>query len=152
MLAAALSALHVLSLGIGLGAIFARGRALRALARGEAGALAQVLFADNFWGVAALLWIATGLTRVFGEVDKGRDFYVYNGFFWVKMGMFALVFALEIAPMVAFIRWRIALAKGETPDTGRAGTFLRLNDVETALVVAIPFVAAAMSRGLWLLG
>ena len=152
MLAAAMSAFHLLSLGIGLGAIFARGRALRALLRGEAGAVAQILFADNFWGVASLLWIATGLTRVFGELDKGRDFYVYNGFFWVKMGLFALVFALEIAPMVAFIRWRIALGKGEKPDTSRAGTFRRLNDIETALVVAIPFVAAAMSRGLWLLG
>jgi hypothetical protein len=27
----------------------------------------------------------------------------------------------------------------------------RIDDVETALVVAIPFVAAAMARGLWLL-
>ena len=136
---------------MGLGGVFARGRALRALSRGDASAVPRVLFADNFWGVAALLWIVTGLTRAFGGIDKGRDYYLYNGFFWVKMGMFALVFALEAAPMIAFIRWRIALGKGGRPDTSRVATFVRLNDVETALVVAIPFVASAMSRGLWLL-
>jgi uncharacterized membrane protein len=31
-------------------------------------------------------------------------------------------------------------------------TFARITDAETALVIAIPFVAAAMVRGLWLLG
>ena len=150
MLAAAISALHVLALGMGLGGVFARGRALRALSRGDASAVPRVLFADNFWGVAALLWIVTGLSRAFGGIEKGRDYYLYNGFFWVKMGMFALVFALEAAPMIAFIRWRIALGKA-AGRTRRVATFVRLNDVETALVVAIPFVASAMSRGLWLL-
>jgi len=152
MLAATISALHVLALGVGLGAVFARARALRALAGGEASALPRVLFADNFWGVAALLWLATGLTRAFGGLEKGRDFYLYNGFFWVKMALFAMVFALEVAPMVAFIGWRIAIGKGAKPDTTRAARFARISDIETGLVVAIPFVAAAMSRGLWLLG
>jgi putative membrane protein len=151
MLAAAISALHVLALGMGLGGIFARARGLRALAGGDASAVPRVLHADNFWGVAALLWLATGLTRAFGGLEKGREFYLYNGFFWVKMGLFTSVFALEVAPMVAFIRWRIAIGKGLKPDTTRAATFARISDVETALVVAIPFVAAAMARGLWLL-
>lgn len=77
MLAMLLSALHVLSLGGGFGAVFARGRALRAVAGGESGAARRVLFADTCWGLA--------------------------------------------------------------------------DDLETALVVAIPFVAPAMARGLWLL-
>jgi putative membrane protein len=151
MLAAVISALHVLALGMGLGGVFARGRALRALVRGDANAVPRILFADNFWGIAALLWIVTGLTRAFGGIEKGRDFYLYNGFFWVKMALFTLVFALEVVPMIAFIRWRITMGKGGTPDTTRAATLVRLNDVETALVVAIPFAAAAMTRGLWLL-
>jgi putative membrane protein len=151
MFAAAISALHVLALAMGLGGVFARGRALRAVAGGDANAIQRVLFADNFWGIAALLWLVTGLARAFGGIEKGRDFYLYNGFFWVKMGMFALVFVLEATPMVAFIRWRIAIGKGGKPDTSRVPAFVRINDVETALVVAIPFVAAAMSRGLWLI-
>ena len=102
MLAALLSALHVLSLGIGLGAVFSRGLALRALAAGDERAVKRVLYSDNFWGIAALLWIVTGLTRLFlGE--KSIDFYLYNGFFWVKMGLFALIF--KYVPD-AEVRWR----------------------------------------------
>ena len=150
MLASVLSAVHLLTLGIGLGAIFARGRALRGLASGDAGAMKRLFFADNFWGVAAALWITTGLTRVFGAVEKSTDFYLYNVFFWIKMALFALVFALEVTPMVTFIRWRTELKRGRTPDTTVAARFIWINDAETALVVLIPFAAAAMARGLWL--
>jgi putative membrane protein len=149
MLATLLSALHLLSLGIGLGAVFSRGLSLRALVAGDDRAVRRVLYADSFWGIAALLWVSTGLLRLF--TDKSTDFYLYNGFFWVKMGLFGLVVVLEIAPMVALIRWRLALRAGRPPDTHRAPLFVRINDVEVALVVMIPFVAAAMARGLWLL-
>ncbi len=150
MLAALVSALHVLSLGIGLGAIFARGLALRALVTEGTRALKRLFFADNLWGIAALGWIATGLTRLFGGTDKELDFYLYNGFFWIKMGLFALVFALEITPMVTLIRWRIALRRGSPLDTHHAALFVRINDTQTVLVILIPFAAAAMARGLWL--
>jgi putative membrane protein len=150
VLAALASALHVLALGIGLGAVFVRGRALRAVAAGEGAAVRSVLRADGFWGLAALLWLATGLARLFGQLDKGLDFYLYNGLFWTKMGLFVLILALEIAPMVTFIRWRVALGHGGPIDTTRLGTLLRINDVQTGLVILIPFVAAGMTRGLWL--
>jgi putative membrane protein len=150
MLAAIVSALHVLSLGVGLGAVFARGRALRAVRTEGARAVDRVFAADSLWGLAAFAWIATGLTRLFAGTDKPLDFYLYNGFFWLKMALFGLVFALEIAPMVTFIRWRVALRKGASIDTSRAALFVRTNDLQTALVVAIPFAAAAMARGLWL--
>lgn len=113
--------------------------------------MGRVLVADNVWGAASLLWIATGLTRLFGGFDKTLDFYVYNGFFWIKMGLFVLVFALEITPMLTFISWRVALRRGGAPITSRVPQLVRLNDLETALVVVIPFVAAAMARGLWLI-
>jgi putative membrane protein len=151
MLAALISALHLLSLGIGLGAVFARGIALRALGKGDGDAVRRILFADNFWGIAATIWIATGLTRLFAGTDKSRDFYLYNGFFWLKMGLFGLIFLLEIAPMGTFIRWRFALRSGGAPDTRHTPLLIRLNDAELALVLVIPFVAAAMARGLWLL-
>ena len=53
--------------------------------------------------------------------------------------------------MIAFIRWRIGLSRGRPPDTRRVPLFIRLNDAESALVIVIPFLAAAMARGLWLL-
>ena len=150
MLAAVFSALHLLALGVGLGAVFARGRTLRAVAGGDTSAVARVLFADNLWGIAAVLWIATGLTRLFGGFEKPLDFYLYNGLFWVKMGMCGAVFALEILPMTTFIGWRAAMRRGVAVDTRRAASLVRINDFETALVVLIPFVAAGMARGLWL--
>src|SRR5262245_58752590 len=120
MLASILSALHLLSLGIGLGSVFARGRALRALAAGDSTATGRVLFADNLWGLAAMLWIATGLTRLFGGFDKAPGFYYSNGFFWLKMSLFALVFALEIVPMTTFIAWRVSMRRGAViVDTSR---------------------------------
>ena len=50
---AALSALHILALAIGFGAIFARGRRLRDLRRSpdDAGVLRRLFQADNFWGL-----------------------------------------------------------------------------------------------------
>ena len=151
MLAVIVSALHVLSLGVGLGAVVARARALRAIAVEGMPPDGRLLVADNLWGFAALAWIATGLTRVFGGTDKEPAFYLYNGFFWIKMSLFAMVFVLEIAPMTTFIRWRIALRRGAPLDTRRAALFVRMNDAQMVLVILIPFAAAAMTRGLWLL-
>jgi len=148
--AAILSALHVLSLGVGLGAVYARGRALRAVVREGEPAVRAAFLPDSFWGVAALLWIVTGSARLFGGVEKSLDFYLYNGFFWVKMGMFASIFALEILPMLTLVRWRVAVRSGKPPDLSRAPLLARINTVELVLVILIPFAAAAMARGLWL--
>ncbi len=150
---ASLSALHVIALAIGFAAVFARGRRLRDLLRSpeDAGAARRLLQADNVWGLAALLWITTGLFRAFGRLEKTPDFYLRNGFFWVKMALFVLVLALEIHPMLTFIRWRIARSRGGSPVAGaNLGLLIRLNDLEAAIVLLIPFTAAVMARGAWL--
>jgi len=152
IVAPVLSALHVLALGIGLGSVFMRGRYLRALRAGpEARVLDRLFAADSVWGIAALLWLVTGLARAFGHVEKAPDFYLRNGFFWVKMTLFAAVFALEIWPMMTFIRWRSARRGGRPlPQFDRLSRLVLVDDLETGLVVVIPFLAAAMARGLWL--
>jgi uncharacterized membrane protein len=86
-ISALLSAIHVLTLALGLGAVVARGRAL-AGPPDEAG-WRRLLAADNFWGLAAGLWIASGLGRVFLG-GKEPAFYWGNGLFWVKLGLFGL--------------------------------------------------------------
>ena len=153
MLAAALSALHVLTLALGLGAVFARGRRLRdlRLAPEDAGALKRLFLADAVWGAAAVLWVTTGLLRAFGHLEKSPDFYLRNGFFWTKMALFGLVLLLEIWPMITFIRWRAARVRGRVPVAeANLAMLIKLNDVEVAIVVVIPFVAALMARGAWL--
>jgi len=150
---ASLSALHVLALAIGFGAVFARGRRLRDLRRApdDTRVLARLFQADSLWGLAALLWIVTGLLRAFGRLEKTPDFYLRNGFFWVKMALFALVLALEILPMATFVRWRVRRARGGAPEAGaNLSRLISLNDGEVAIVVLIPFVAALMARGAWL--
>jgi putative membrane protein len=151
---ASLSALHVLALAIGFAAVFARGRRLRDLLRSpeDPGALQQLLQADNVWGVAALLWIVTGFLRAFGRLEKTPDFYLRNGFFWVKMVLFALILALEIRPMATFVGWRVSRARRGVAPVGATnlGALITLNDIEAALVLLIPFAAALMARGAWL--
>jgi len=144
---ALLSAIHVLTLALGLGAIFARGRAL-ARPLDDAG-WRRLLAADNAWGIAAGLWIASGLARVFFG-GKETSFYWHNGFFWIKMALFGLVFALELAPMMTFIRVRAAQRRGSALPQFPIETYRRINTAELVLVVAIVFVAAFMARGAWL--
>jgi putative membrane protein len=144
---AVLSAIHLLTLALGLGAVVARGRALAA-PLDEAG-WRRLLAADNLWGVAAALWIASGLGRVFFG-GKSPEFYWRNGFFWVKMALFAVVFLLELAPMVTFIRVRTARRRGAPPPALRLVLFRRINTAEAALVILIVFAAAFMARGTWM--
>ena len=142
-----LSAIHLLTLALGLGAIVARGRALAA-PLDDAG-WRRLLAADNFWGAAAGLWIASGVARLFFG-GKEPVFYWRNGFFWIKMALFATVFLLELAPMVTFIRVRGSRRTGAPLPSFSIETYRRINAAEVALVVTIVFVAALMARGAWL--
>jgi uncharacterized membrane protein len=147
VIAALLSAIHMLTLALGLGAVVIRGHAL-ARPLDEAG-WQRLLAADNAWGAAAGLWIASGVGRVFLG-GKETSFYWHNGFFWVKMALFALVFALELAPMTTWIRVRAARKRGAALPRFPLETYRRINAAEVVLVVTIVFVAAFMARGAWL--
>lgn len=144
---ALLSTLHQLALGLGLPGVVLRAIALGALARQEPGALPRALRADTAWGLAALLWLATGLARAFGPFEKGAGYYLHSGPFLLKLGCFVLVFALELLPMITLLRWRVALARGQAPDLGRLPLLTRLTWVEAGLTLAIPFLASLMARG-----
>lgn len=134
------SALHLLGLAVALGAVFARGRALR---RGQVDA---ILYADNWWGISALVLLGTGLVRLF-LLEKGTGYYFGSQAFLAKMALFGTVLALEVWPMVTLMRWRIGRMRGREPDLSRTPMLARVNDLETALVVVIPFLAAGMARG-----
>ncbi len=145
---ALLSTFHVFALAIGLPGVFLRGLGLRALGRQEPGALQRLFLADNAWGIAALLWLITGLSRAFGSFEKGSYYYLHNGTFLIKMGLFACIFLLELWPMVTFILWRRASAKQQAIDFSRVPALTRVNDLELALTLAIPFAASMMARGI----
>ena len=139
------ASLHLVALGLGLGAVWARGRALRATL--DAPGLRRVFAADTLWGVAAVLWIVTGVLRAFAGLEKGTAYYLHSPVFWIKMGLFAVILVLEIWPMVILIRWRIGLARGTSLDLGSAPALARISEIEALLVVAMVFAATAMARG-----
>ncbi len=142
---AIVSALHLLALAVGLPALFLRGRALKGTL--NAAGLGRLFAADNAWGLAAMLWIVTGVWRAFGGLEKGAQFYLHSHFFWLKMALFAAVLILELWPMATFIRWRILVRRGGMPDTSHARAFHALTHAQMALVVVIVFVASFMARG-----
>jgi len=37
-----------------------------------------VFHADNWYGVAAILWVVTGLLRAYGGLEKGSAYYLEN--------------------------------------------------------------------------
>jgi putative membrane protein len=140
-----LAVLHLLGLGIGLGAVWARARALR----GELDKLGlkRVFEADTWWGVAALIWIGTGLLRAFAGFEKGSAYYLGNHFFWLKMTLLIVVLALEVAPMVGLIRWRVASGKGQAVDLRLAPRFALISQIQAGLIVVMVVAAALMARG-----
>ena len=141
-----LAALHLLALGIGLGAVWARGRALQG-ADLDFATLRRVFYADNWWGVAALVWIGTGLIRAFGGYEKGSFYYLHNHFFWMKMALLAAIIALEIWPAITLIKWRMRVARGEPPDTRVARRLAQISFVQAGTVVLMVLAATGMARG-----
>jgi putative membrane protein len=139
------AALHLLGLGIGLGAVWARARALRGPL--DVAGLRRVFYADNWWGIAAAIWIGTGLVRVIGGLEKGMDYYLRNHVFWGKMALLLGVLVLEVSPMITLIRWRVQVGRGEMPDTRLAGRFARISHVQVWLVLLMVLAATAMARG-----
>ena len=138
--------LHLLGLGIGLGAVWARARAFGGPL--DTAGLRRVVQADAWWGVAALIWIATGLVRVIGGLEKGTDYYLGNHVFWAKMSLLLIVLLLEVGPAVTLARWRAHLARGTQPDTAPAARFARISYVQAGLVLLMVLAATAMARGI----
>ena len=140
-----MAAAHLLALGIGLGALWMRARALRGAL--DAAGLKRVFAADNLWGLAALLWVATGLWRAFGGLEKGTAYYLASRAFEVKMGLFTAIGLLELWPMIMLLSWRVRMRQGETPETRPARFFARISEVQVGLLVAMVIAATAMARG-----
>ena len=141
-----LAALHLLPLGLGLGAVWWRGVTLGGPL--DRVGLQRVFLADTIWGIAAVLWIVTGLMRAFGGYEKGTEYYMHNGAFLIKMVLLALILILEIWPMVTLIQWRIRQSRRTLTDTNAANAIARISWIQTGLVILMIFAATAMARGL----
>ena len=144
--------LHLVAFGIGLGAIWVRASALRTRPL-DRPALRRAFAADGAWGVAALLWLATGLWRWFGSTEKSAGYYVRNSVFHAKLGLFLLILILEIWPMITLIRWRLAVGRSEKGGAAwsapeeTAGRVAALSTAQAVIVLLMVLAATAMARG-----
>ena len=148
MLRVIVAGFHLLGLGLGLGAVLTRGNVLREPITSQS--LQRAFSADSLWGLAAGLWVITGVWRM-AKLEKGPDYYLANHFFISKMALFVLILLLEVWPMIVLIRWRAGLRRGLNaqdfamqPVAKRIAT---ISHVEALLVVLMVFFAAAMARG-----
>jgi putative membrane protein len=149
MLRIMLAAIHLVALGLGLGAVLERGTAVRLPI--SADSLRRAFRADTRWGVAAVLWIGTGIWRLLAATEKSPGYYMTNRLFLAKMLLLVLILGLEVRPMITLIRWRAALAKGASPeavaDPGVARRIALVSHAQAVLVVLMIFAAVAMARG-----
>lgn len=147
----ALAWLHLIALGIGLGGVWGRARAMHDSLRDPADerALRRALVADTWWGIAAVVWLVTGLWRLLAGTEKSTSYYLSNHAFAAKMAMFVAILALEAWPMITLIRWRMHKREPNTRDAGRIEA---ISYVECALVIGMVFAAVSMTRGLGVRG
>ncbi len=138
-----IASLHLLTLPLGLGAIWARSRALQ---RAQSD-LHHVFLADNLWALAAVLWISTGLLRAFGGLEKGAAYYLHDRAFYVKMGLLVTILVLEVWPMITLMRWRIAERRKASPDLTAAPILVLISRIQAVIVILMVFAATAMARG-----
>lgn len=142
-----IATIHLLTFGLGFASCWMRAAALRRL-KDQSG-VNDVLSADNLWGIAALLWMVSGLWRALGSLEKGLDYYLHSTAFLIKMGLFITILALEMKPMITLIRWRISKAKGQPVEISVAPSLARTTYIQLILLIPIATMAAAMARGIF---
>ena len=138
--------LHLLALAVGLGGVWARARALDDALRPpeDPRAIRRARVGNGWWGLAILVWIATGFWGLLGATEQPLSFYVASNAFAVKMGIFLVVLALEIWPTTVLLRW---WRKRGEPDPRDVGRIEILSYVQCALVAGIVLAAVMTSRG-----
>jgi putative membrane protein len=140
-----IASLHLIGLVLAFAALRMRASLLRSPLLDDHG-LTKVFRADLLWGLAAALLIATGLERAFGGIEKGRDYYLHNPMFHLKMTCLALVLVLEIWPMTTLLAWRTARRRHQAIVTTRARLIARISDIQTLLLLIMICAATAMAR------
>ncbi|HBO1631368.1 TPA: DUF2214 family protein [Pseudomonas aeruginosa] len=106
---------------------------------------------DRGYGLCALAVLASGLARVLWY-GKGLDYYLHNGLFHAKVGLFVLAALVSLLPTVTF--WRGALKAGEVPAVtpARGRRVVMAVRLQLLLLLVIPLLATLMARGFGMRG
>jgi len=108
----------------------------------------SLIITDLAYGLCAGLVLLTGLARVLWY-GKGLDYYLHNGLFHAKVGLFILVGLISVLPTFVFLNWRNSLKAGQVPVVSdRQARWVRLAiRLELLLLLLIPLLAVLMARG-----
>ena len=148
---ALVSSVHIFGVVLAFSSIWLRARALSRV-RDDDSAVAGVLRADNIWGLSALVVIGSGRLRLLW-LEKGWEVYSASPFFYAKMSVFGLVFALEVWPMVTLIGVRTRQKKdGLVLDADAARRFARISFVQATMLTIALVLAPMMARGVMQMG
>lgn len=108
----------------------------------------SLIITDIAYGICAGVVLLTGLARVlwFG---KGLDYYLHNGLFHAKVGLFVLVGLISVLPTFVYLNWRNSLKAGQVPVvSARQARWVRVAiRLELSLLLGIPLLAVLLARG-----
>ncbi len=109
--------------------------------------LAAIL--DRVYGASAVLLLGVGFSRVYWGA-KGSSFYLSNPLFWTKIGLFMAVAILSIPPTLRLIQWskQVHAQPEFLPSEEQVRRLQWWLRAEVFALLFIPFVAAAMARGM----
>jgi putative membrane protein len=136
-----LAFLHLAALPIGLAAVFLRARALRTEPQ-------KAVMPDLWWGIAAFIWISTGLVRWLAGTEKPMEYYTQNWLFHTKLTLLLLILILEVRPIIVIARWRGQLRKQQPIDTSAANAIATTSYIQLALAVLMVMAATGLARGI----
>ena len=110
--------------------------------------IARIARADMWYGILAAAILIVGFSRAI-YAAKGWAYYSHNLLFWAKVGTFAVIGLLSIAPTVSILRWRRnslndAAFVVQSTDVQNVRRYLL---AEAALFPLLLVFAAGMARG-----
>lgn len=140
-----LDALHLIGFGLGIGAVWARGHALRGIP--HVSDLRRAFLADNIWETAGILILVTGLMRLFYFPAASSGIYLDNHVFIAKLCIIGCILLLELVPMLTLIRWRFAVAQDEPIRFASAEVIAQISFMQTLLMVLVVLAATATAHG-----
>ena len=137
--------LHLFALGVGLGGLWSRARALHDSVRrsGEPRALGRAYIGNAWWSAALLLWLITGVWWLGNGAENLTGIYGIDAGFVLKMGFFAAVVAFEAWPTTKMAQWRLS---GAAPKARELRRVEAISYVQCALVIGIVVAAASRSE------
>ncbi|HMA92184.1 MAG TPA: DUF2214 family protein [Polyangiaceae bacterium] len=137
--------IHLTSLPLGVAVLMLRAHALHLAEAPHQ--LKRVFYWDNWYALIAVFWIGSGLYRAFGGLEKGTAYYLANHAFWTKMLLLLVLLGAESVVMMALIRYRIRLARGQAVTIERKRTLILHHWIELWAIVGMVAVAVLMARG-----